>query len=390
MIECIIGPPVTGENLFGREKELDDIWSALEHGSVLLVAPRRIGKTSIVWHMRDSPRGDWNVYYLDIEDLRDPADFVLEIMDSTSHLKSLFDKFKGIFSAFKDVVGEIELVHFKLKLRDELRDEWQSKGNKVFEKIKEENLRIVFAVDELPTMLLNMIDSDNERGAYNARIFLQWLRQVRTNYNIHFIICGSIGVDQILRKSDAVAAMNDLRRIVIPPFTTAIAEDMIRKLLERFGIKYDEQHIKLILAEIGVPIPHFIKIFVQSIANEIRTANSELTTDIIREAYQKRVLGVEGKYYFDYYFTRLKIYYTGKELEAAQRILDHLAIHGESSHMDLLKVFSTVTETNDEQWFNALMEKLGDDFYISYDASKKTYGFYTKVLRDIWVRKLRV
>ena len=43
----IIGPPVEGENFFGREKELDFAWNHIKKGnSIILSAPRRIGKSS--------------------------------------------------------------------------------------------------------------------------------------------------------------------------------------------------------------------------------------------------------------------------------------------------------------------------------------------------------
>ena len=41
------GPPVEGDDFFGREKELAYAWRKLQSGnSLLLAAPRRVGKTS--------------------------------------------------------------------------------------------------------------------------------------------------------------------------------------------------------------------------------------------------------------------------------------------------------------------------------------------------------
>jgi len=48
MISITIGPPVTGEEFFDREELLHEIWEILGKGSILLTAPRRVGKTSLV------------------------------------------------------------------------------------------------------------------------------------------------------------------------------------------------------------------------------------------------------------------------------------------------------------------------------------------------------
>ena len=40
----IIGPPVSGRDLIGREQDMDKLWDAAEKGSVLLISPRRFGQ----------------------------------------------------------------------------------------------------------------------------------------------------------------------------------------------------------------------------------------------------------------------------------------------------------------------------------------------------------
>lgn len=55
MASITIGPPATGEDFFDRETLLEDIQGAVSKGSVLLAAPRRVGKTSIMLRIRDKP-----------------------------------------------------------------------------------------------------------------------------------------------------------------------------------------------------------------------------------------------------------------------------------------------------------------------------------------------
>ena len=43
----LIGKPAEGEDFFDRERELRQVWDRLETDNVLLLAARRVGKTSL-------------------------------------------------------------------------------------------------------------------------------------------------------------------------------------------------------------------------------------------------------------------------------------------------------------------------------------------------------
>lgn len=45
----IVGKPVSGADFFGREGELQSLIEALRNQHVLLLAPRRVGKTSLLF-----------------------------------------------------------------------------------------------------------------------------------------------------------------------------------------------------------------------------------------------------------------------------------------------------------------------------------------------------
>ena len=48
MAELIVGPRAVGGGFYDREELVAQIWDQLEAGSVLFVAPRRFGKTSVM------------------------------------------------------------------------------------------------------------------------------------------------------------------------------------------------------------------------------------------------------------------------------------------------------------------------------------------------------
>ncbi|HIE53478.1 MAG TPA: hypothetical protein EYP85_17130 [Armatimonadetes bacterium] len=58
MIRNTVGPPVRSEDFYDREEFVNRLWDRLDRNHVLLAAPRRFGKTSVMYRLIDAPRGD--------------------------------------------------------------------------------------------------------------------------------------------------------------------------------------------------------------------------------------------------------------------------------------------------------------------------------------------
>ena len=77
----IIGPPVVGDDLYGRDYELARLWEHLENGEhILMLAPRRVGKTSLMLELKQAPRENWDVIPVDVEGGHGPEDCVAAIL----------------------------------------------------------------------------------------------------------------------------------------------------------------------------------------------------------------------------------------------------------------------------------------------------------------------
>lgn len=73
----IIGQAVMGDDLFGRGYELGRLWEFLENGEhILMLAPRRVGKTSLMLELHRAPRNGWDVIKVDVEGGDGPEDCV--------------------------------------------------------------------------------------------------------------------------------------------------------------------------------------------------------------------------------------------------------------------------------------------------------------------------
>ena len=386
MLKCDVGPPVSGSELFGRDVELEKIWNAVKAGSVLLISPRRFGKTSITFHMRDEPKPGYRVYYLDVEPLDNPKVLLTTILNKIKDHQNVPDKLWNTLSSSLKQIEEVSIEPVKLKLKKPIESDWMMMGNDIFNKISSESeYEHIFILDELPSMLLNMMKDPEENT--KSELFLKWLRSVRNNFNIKFIICGSISMDQVVVDSNAVNTINDLERIMINPFTKEISKEMIENLFDGFNIETVECAPDMIYDKVG-GIPFFIKLLVKYVAEEIQEQSVTLSPDVINDAYHKKVLGLHGREYFRHYFTRLDYY---RELGfgiVAQIILDELAKREVIPLNELRQIFFNATKSNNADKFNDLIARLENDFYIIIDPVSKKCKFHTRVLMDLWKKRV--
>lgn len=395
VVRVTVGPPAIRTAFFDRESLVEQIWSALERGSVLLVAPRRFGKTSIMHNLREYPRLGYRVFYIDTEDMGEPADLITEMMSLVLRISSkrgVLDRVKvpsrWLSQHFQDYVEETEFLGFKFKLRERLQEEWKQ-GAKEFEKvlgILDEPL--VFITDELSLMANRMLQ---RKGKDETNEFLFWFRALRISQasegRARFVIGGSIGFDRILMNADATASLNDLHVIKVGPFDDESAQRFVKELLRSEGLEATDELVAKILEVIEVPIPFFIQILISALkSHKLDFRLAELNVQVVDEVYQSRVLGTESRTYFEHYKRRLSEYYSPEDTDAAKAMLKGVAIADTLSSDQLYELYLEGGGDPNKESFIRLLSDLENDFYVEHDTSTGNYRFATKVLRDWWLR----
>lgn len=82
MVRNIVGPPARESDFFNREELISLIWDRLQACNILLAAPRRFGKTSIMYRLLDKPKHGWKPVHVDAESIREPVNFIIAILDA--------------------------------------------------------------------------------------------------------------------------------------------------------------------------------------------------------------------------------------------------------------------------------------------------------------------
>ena len=389
-----VGPPVRGKECFGREKFVDLVWQKILHGNILLAAPRRFGKTSVMYRLIDEPRYKSKVIHADLESVTEPADMIVQLLEGLAKDESFGESVGKIsfvkegWNFFRKNFAEVDLYVAKVKLRDEIREDWQAKGKEIFQKVAESESVVIFILDEFPMMLDTMLR--NERRD-EAKKLLRWFRSLRLapelQDKIRFVIAGSIGIDHVLNQLDEIASINDFEKLKLEPFSTKIAAEFLDELCHSHNLPINEEVKAKILESIGKPIPYFIQILFSEMHKTYFQDDEEITVETVEKIYRDKVLGVDCKTYFEHYYGRLRLYYRPDEEKAARKILREIAVAGELKKSTCYQIFQqTLGKKADLEKFSGLLTELENDFYVAYRHENDSYEFGSKLLRDWWLR----
>ena len=384
-----VGNPAVGNDFIDREKEISLILSTLEKDSVLLIAPRRFGKTSIMRKLeKELLDVDEICIFLEVEDVNSPHRFISEIVmalienENIEQRTRLIPAFKSGFQWSKENIEEIGISVFKAKLRtnikNDLKENWIDKSSQIFDIINEADSKICFIVDEFPIAIENMEPKD-------AEDFLHWFRKLRQmSPNLRFIVGGSVSMDRVVRNVGGVSVINDFKRVRVDGFQKQIALDLIEKVFQEEGWTYNPSYGNKILGCIGEAyIPYFIAIMLSAIKEEYILRDGEINDELIEKIYNFRILGNEGKHYFEHYSQRLRIFYNDLEEKAARAILKNVC-NVDFYSIDLaFGIFKQKTAIDDYEQFMDLIADLSNDFYLEHDP-ENGLKFYSKMLQDWW------
>ena len=127
-----VGKPVTGKHLIGREKEIKTIIELLKSGqSVVIIAPRRFGKTSVLYEViKRIQKEHIFTCYVDlfsVPNIITLAERITESVLANSKLSTVFHKLK--YNAIElakqfQIKQEFEGTEFILGFAEKNRDDW--------------------------------------------------------------------------------------------------------------------------------------------------------------------------------------------------------------------------------------------------------------------------
>ena len=379
-----IGPPVEGEDFFGREKEIRKANKLLDSNhSLLLSAPRRIGKSSLAKRLiGEKQQQGWKCVYIDLEETTTEEGFLRLVIESFKKNGIWKQLTEGMSKGVATLLDRIEkvtiggVVDFDIGKREEQEDLYKN----LKELIKHDEDTFI-VVDEL-TLFLGILNK-SENGAEKVAFILNWLRSLRqvSKTNVRWLFCGSVGLRNFTSAMNLGYTINDLMEFGLGELSREEAEGLLSGLCKSEDMIMSEELINYTLDKLHWNIPYFIQIIFSKLAEEYE---DEVTKESIDIAYNKLC----SENYLSTWSERLSEY---REFEVpARQILKSLSTQPAGMERDaMLNILMTGQDASKVEEIDYLLSKVlemleNDGYILKMDSIR---AFRSPLLRDYWFNK---
>lgn len=389
----VCGAPVQGDNFYGRTKEIEDIWARLATDHVLLTAPRRVGKTSIMYRLQTTAanRAEWfgGVYYsaeAAVDEIHFLAGLFAEIAKSPrcGHVESALARNRRGEVAGR--VAKLSVASLSMELRNSTTT-WTTLAAELQDAVQglPPQGRLLVMVDELPVFLLRLLADDRGR----AEAFLSWFRSFRQgrperSNDVRWLVAGSIGLTPLAAREHWTRLINDLRDSSVGELSAAEASGLLDALCQRHQVRVSDVVKRALLDRLGWPIPYFIQLIVDALRG-LPPDGSDGNGAV--KAVFAALCGPEARKNFAPWWERLHDELGATNAAAAARVLtacaeSPLGVPSDTVDASLAGFWTDAARDEQRRW---LLEILEHDGYLVY--VDKRWRFRSPLLREVWLER---
>lgn len=381
-----LGTVARGDRFFPRQRIISQIVKALQgNANIYLSGPRRVGKSSILYHLHEMESKEFEFIYVITESIDSENQFYKTIFEEL--LKS--DAVKGFlrvsewakekFRTLLEWVDEIGVF----KIKDPGNDSYLESLVDLLKKLHLEGRQIVIMVDEFTQTLENIMYTLTIEDATH---FAQQNRAMRhipeIQSKVKFIYTGSISLFPIVEKiMGSLTAINDLKTIEVGALSETEAKDLINRLLSNHSRLINEETTQYMVLKIKWLIPFHIQLIVDECI-DLSNHGDEINSEAIDLAFIQ-LMEIKNKPQFEPYFSRLKIIYKGKTYDFIMDILCHTA-KVDLITSDEIRNYAVKNELND---YRIIVETLQFDGYLIVEND--IYRFHSPILQ-MWVKQHKI
>ena len=391
----IIGSPVEGEDFFDRPKIVANLLRELRdnQANILLVAPRRVGKTSLILRICEEWKKDPHkkAVFLNIEGCGDELAFAEKLINElmeTGFNPDLINRAKRIIENVRKMIGlkSIKYEGLNVDLGDASEDDLRTLGKvleSIFRKIEEGTDNVLIALDESPELLLTLKKSDEIAGPKRVVSFLHWLRDMRQTYRykIRWVFLGSIGLDNFVSNHHIHYLINDFQLFSLDAFTPKEADDFLKKLCKSSNplISLNKSKRTEIIRRVGWPLAYHLHLVFHELLNSKPLSVTAAFDSLLKP---------ENLAYFDTWRERIDAQFSEPDAAACKEILIQACQDPDGCDRGqflavLMTKPSADVEIVDERLSSLLIILERDGYLIRKDSR---YAFRSFLLRDYWKR----
>jgi uncharacterized protein len=381
-----------GDFMFERSDERRDLFFHVQQGrSILMLAPRRVGKTWLMGKFAEDLRTQgWMTVQCDVEGMSKPTEFLRHLCQQIEKQEEMTAKIEG---RAKQMLSQL--------FSKDIGDGWQvALGNMDWPSFAETLVRgldsrgkdTVILIDELALFVLAMLEDDPAA----AKNFLYALRSLKQRYSkVRWLFTGSIGLDIIAKRAGIGGALVDLELFPIEPFSPEAARAFLdhlsatKRVLRPFAL--DEAAFKRLIEELGWLSPYYLEHIAQKIrpSGPLHSSNLPFATVQDVDTAFTTMLDVQHRTYFVAWEEHLSKNFSSQEAERLRRVLDICAAQSHGERFDTLTArLGGPPDNLSRRVLHDLLTVLVADGYLSEvsDDEVSRYRFRSGLLRRYWQR----
>jgi uncharacterized protein len=394
---------VEGEQFWDREGELSRFIELLDEGAhILLVAPRRIGKTSLMREAANRLKGRYICLQIDLQKSQLPEDAIVELSVATRPHRNLWAKtidiFRNIRCLVTDTIESLRIDDLTLTLRSGLTSaDWMAKGDRLFNILADSDKPVVIFFDEFAILVNRMVKGSDYQitpeRIQNVDVFISWLREnsIRHKGKLRIVITGSIGIEPVLRQAHLSATLNNFSPFDLPPWDFKTAIECLEALANQYGIKLPEGVCVRMVEKLGCCVPHHVQTFFDAIYTDCKfKKKTEVSVEMVDEIYQSRMLGVRGHAELSHLEERLKIVLGAELYPLALELLTETAVVGRLTADTATYICEQyqLIHLPCEEALMEILEILQHDGYLQEIGQE--FKFISHLLRDWWQARFKL
>lgn len=383
-----------GKDYFPRPNDERKIWRKIAQGdNLLLLAPRRVGKSSLLHHLKNNPIEGYGLIYnyaqtstSEVEFyqnlLKDitESDFVKTSAKLSSKFQSWFNKLKLNFS-FEAKGAKVEAGIKETNVSSSVENEIIRKV--LLDGLSETETILIIAIDEFPDALINIHKVHGETAAIQ---FLSGIRSLcqnaELNKKVRFIFTGSIGLDTVVKKLQLSNLINDLVHTTIEPLSDMKAREFIDFYFEQDSNGVIDDSLKnIIIEQVGWNMPYYLALVCEEILDnydDIQLITASNVLDCVDQLFTH-----EAKTNFSHWRERLKRL-DKEERDYAEALLTLVCDNDEPLSYSGIVNLSQNIKYKDNVNTNYVLDCLKHEGYLFHNRADNTYWFTSPFLKRWW------
>lgn len=381
----ITGDAATDERYLRRDRINEYFWREVMKGNhILFVAPRRVGKTSIMKDLAGNCPEGFVCIYENIEGVASRNEFYRRLFElilqcvRRSKIKQAKDFIERCTKKYS--ITEISKSGIKFGIQNV---DYEKEIRDLIPELTQATVHAVIFLDEFSEVIHKLKKSGLHQDAIDI---LHTLREIRSDDDFrHFTVvyAGSIGLEFVIKQIDRPKLINDLHPIQLNALTDHEANLLIERLTKGATIRLTENIRGYLKKKISYLLPYYLQLMIEGvdeIAFERKTPN--ISEEIIDTAFQNVL---KDKKNFEDWLIRLKEYQL-VQFPFINDILKHTAYHGQ---ITVQEVYAKAEKFGRSEDYMDFIEQLLHDGYLA-EPQKHIYQFISPLLQQFWLQKYPV